>query len=96
MGALFDKYSKVLQLNRAFRRKNYADSLYIAEHTSNNLAERWNVHMHVIIVNMPIHAIFRKSRMYLLNQLYSEAEISFLKSLTLAQQQWPTFQVNTF
>lgn len=43
MGQLFDKYSKILQLNRALIQKNYKDAQYIGSYATENILERWHV-----------------------------------------------------
>lgn len=40
---LFDKFSKILQINRNFRKIDAFKANYIAENVSENLLERWHV-----------------------------------------------------
>lgn len=43
MGKIFDKYSKILQLNRNLRKKECSDATYIAQHAADSILERWGV-----------------------------------------------------
>lgn len=45
MTGLFDKFSKILQINRSFRRKDFNKANYIAENVSENILERLHVNL---------------------------------------------------
>lgn len=45
MSGLFDKFGKILQINRAFKSKDFNNANYIAEHVSENLLERLHVNL---------------------------------------------------
>ena len=63
MAGLFDKFSKVLQVNRNFKRKDFDDARYISKHVSENILERW--HVHKIKSRVQFRLVFRKSKLCL-------------------------------
>lgn len=58
MAGLFDKFGKILQINRSFKRKDFNNANYIAEHVSENLLERLHVNSFTWQCEIRLH--FRK------------------------------------
>jgi len=43
MAGLFDKFGKILQINRSFKKNDFNKAKYIAENVSENILERLHV-----------------------------------------------------